>query len=369
MAGDEREAVAGPRRRRNPGGPSLRILVLATAGALLVAACGGGDLPQNSLDPEGPIARDIDGLWQLTFWIAVVIFVLVQAALLWSIFRYRERPGDDRKVRQAHGNTRLEVMWTIIPAVLLAVLAVPTVSTLFDIREEPEGDVLQVEVVGHQWWWEFHYPEQGFYTANELHIPEDRPVNLTMTSADVIHSFWVPKLNGKRDAVPGRLSRLTLIADDPTPEGEPIFGQCAEFCGLAHADMRVKVFVHDEAGFGEWAAAQSQPAVIPTDGLAAEGWETFKLVCTACHPVAGAEEANVRLAPDLTHYGSRTTFGGASFRNDTEHLRAWLRNPSDLKPMAPERNDVAAGRILGMPSFGLDSRQIDGLVALLQGWE
>ncbi len=361
--------MAGPRRRRRSIRPSLRIFGLSLATLLLLAAGGGEDLPQNSLDPEGPIARDIDGLWQLTFWIAVVIFVLVQAALLYSIFRFRDK-GEERRIRQLHGNTRLEVMWTIIPAVLLAFLAVPTVSTLFDIREAPEGDdVLEINVIGHQWWWEFHYPDQDFYTANELHIPEDRPVYLTMTSADVIHSFWVPKLNGKRDVVPGRFSNLTLIADDPTPEDTPIFGQCAEFCGLAHADMRVKVFVHDEAGFQEWAASQAEPAVIPTEGLAAEGWETFKLVCTACHPVAGADEANVRLAPDLTHYASRSTFGGASFRNDTEHLRAWLRNPSDLKPMAPERNDIAAGRILGMPNFGLDSRQIDGLVALLQGWE
>ncbi len=350
-----------------------RLVLGAVLATIALAACGTEEVPQNSLDPAGPIARDIDGLWWLVFWIAAVIFVLVQAALLVSIFRFRARKGDEgRRIRQLHGNTKLEVAWTIAPAVLLAVIAVPTVATLFDIRAEPTGDdVLEINVVGHQWWWEYEYPEFGFFTANELHIPAGRPVNLTMTSDDVIHSFWLPRLNGKRDLVPGRVSNLTLFADEPTPDGEFLWGQCAEFCGLAHADMRLKVKVHDEDGFQAWAAGQAQPAVIPTDGPAAEGWEIFKLVCTACHPVAGTEEAQVRLAPDLTHYGSRSWFAGATFRNTTEHLAAWLRNPGDLKPMAPELNDLAADppRILGMPNFGLGGAEVDALVALLQSWE
>ncbi len=348
-------------------------LLLGVAGVTLaLAACGDqGDLPQNSLDPQGPIARDIDDLWNLVFWIAVVVFVLVQGALLVAIFRFRARKGDEeRKIRQLHGNTRLEVLWTIIPAVLLAVLVVPTVSVLFDIREEPTGDdVLRINVTGHQWWWEFEYPE-GFHTANEMHIPAGRDVYLTMTSADVIHSFWVPALNGKRDVVPGRFQNLTLNADNPTPPGEPLFGQCAEFCGLAHADMRIKVFVDDEEGFAAWADNQAQPAVIPTEGLAADGWGTFTRVCSACHAVAGTD-AELRLAPDLTHFASRTTFGGATFENTTEHLSEWLRNPSALKPMAPDLNDLAATppRVLGMPDFGLDNAEIRGLVALLEGWD
>ncbi len=350
-----------------------RLAVLTGFAALALAACGTEEMPQNSLDPAGPIARDIDGLWWAVFWIAAVIFVLVQAALLFSIIRFRARKGDEgRRIRQLHGNTKLEVGWTIAPAVLLAVIAVPTVATLFEIREEPTGDdVLAVNVVGHQWWWEYEYPEFGFFTANELHIPADRPVYLTMTSDDVIHSFWLPRLNGKRDLVPGRTSHLTLIADEPTPDGEFLWGQCAEFCGLSHADMRLKVKVHDEEGFQAWAAAQAQPAVIPTEGLAAEGWEIFKVVCTACHPVAGAEEAQQRLAPDLTHYGSRDWFAGATYLNTEEHLRAWLRNPEDLKPMAPELNDLGADppRILGMPNFGLDEGEIDALIALLQSWQ
>jgi cytochrome c oxidase subunit 2 len=194
-----------------------------------------------------------------------------------------------------------------------------------------------------------------------MHIPTGRPVYLSITSVDVIHSFWIPQLNGKRDAVPGRVAHLTIQADDPGV----YLGQCAEFCGLAHADMRQRVFAHQEADFEAWAVAQAQPAVIPTEGLAAEGWETFRTVCSACHAIDGTE-ATTQLAPNLTHFASRTSFGGATFDNTEEHLRAWLRNPSDLKPMRPDRNDLAAGRILGMPDFGLTEDQIDGLLALLE---
>ena len=216
-------------------------------------------------------------------------------------------------------------------------------------------------MIGHPWWWEFRYPDYGFSTANEMHIPTDRPVYLSITSVDVIHSFWVPQLNGKRDAVPGRTTHLTLQADEPGI----YLGQCAEFCGLAHADMRHRVFAHEEADFETWALAQAQPAVIPTEGLAAEGWETFQVVCSACHAVDGTE-ATVTLAPNLTHFASRTSFGGATFANTEQHLREWLRDPSALKPMDPDRNDLAAGRVLGMPNFGLTEEQIDGLIALLE---
>ena len=334
---------------------------------LLLSACS-QELPQNSLDPAGPISRDIDGLFRLVFWIAVVIFVLVQGGLLYSVFRFRMRKGEElRPVAQVHGNTRLEVVWTVLPAILLAGIAVPTLSTLFDLSAEPEGERIDVNVVGHQWWWEFEYPELGVVTANELHIPAEETVYLTMTSDDVIHSFWVPKLNGKRDAVPGRETNLTLIADADTVGDDPILGQCAEFCGLAHADMRIRVFVHTPEDFAEWAAQQAKPAVIPTEGPAAAGWETFQVVCSACHAVGGSDFQQ-RLAPDLTHFASRTTFGSATFESTPENLRAWLHNPSDLKPMDPDRNDIAAGRILGMPNFGLSESEITELLALLESF-
>ncbi len=328
-------------------------------------------------------------------------------AYVLSLLRFRERKNDDREPKQVHGNTRLEIVWTIIPAVLLAVLAVPTIQTLFEVRDVPEGpDVLQVKVTGHQWWWEFEYPDivaddgRTLITANELHIPAETPVNLTMTSADVIHSFWVPPLNGKRDAVPGRVTTLTLetdgdvlLTDNGFGEGV-ILGQCAEFCGLAHADMWMRVFVHTDAEFEAWAAGQLEPPALPETGAAAAGWETFNLVCTACHQATVAQPDGTvetvgpdnfvtvddeifrsSLGPNLTKFGARTTFGGASF--DTpwanpavrEHLVQWLRNPADIKPMDPDRNDIPAGRILGMPNFGLTDEEIDNLIAMLEGWQ
>jgi len=354
----------------HPHAPNRRLALAALAAlALLLSACGEKNLPLDSLDPEGPIARDIDNLFTWVFGIAAVVFVLVEGFLVFAVLRHRRRKGEeDRAVKQSHGNTRLEITWTVLPALLLAGIAVPTVATQFDIRSEPEGERIEITVTGHQWWWEFEFPQYGFTTANEIHIPAGKDVYLTMTSADVIHSFWLPNLSGKRDLVPGRTSNLTLIADDPTPAGKPFFGVCAEFCGLAHADMRMLVFVDTEEDFEAWAAAQAEPAIIPTEGLAAEGYDTFGQVCSACHAVAGTEY-DQRRAPDLTHFGGRTTFGGASIANDTAHLEEWLADPSDLKPMDPDRNDLESGRILGMPNFGLDEAQIDGLVALLQSWK
>lgn len=352
------------------------MLALVSVVTLVLSACAGqdrlgiesgaGELPQNTLDPAGPIARDIDGLWWLVFWIAAVIFVIVQVALIYVVIRYRRRKDEDRPVKQVHGNARLEIIWTIIPAVILAAIAIPTVSTLFELRAEPDpsDNPLHIEVVGHQWWWEVTYGDYGFTTANELHIPTDRPVYLTMTSADVIHSFWVPRLAGKRDLVPGRETNLTMQADEPGM----YLGQCAEFCGLAHADMRLRVFAAEPAEFEAWALGQAEPAVIPADGPAADGWETFQLVCASCHAIDGTA-AQAQLAPNLTHFASRTTFGGATFANTRDHLRDWLADPSALKPMRPELNDLEAGRILGMPNLGLTEEEIDDLLALLEALE
>ncbi len=377
--------------RGEPGRPLRRFGLIALLTTILAGCSGAG--PQTALNPEGPIGRSIDDLWELVFIMATVVFVIVQAALFYTIIKYRSRKGDDSEPVQVHGNTRLEILWTIIPVVILASIGYPIVKGIFDVRAIAEGpDVLQVQVTGHQWWWEFEYvdikDENGrtLVTANELYIPEDRKVNLTMTSADVIHSFWVPVLAGKRDVVPNRVSNMTLIADDPTPPDEPHPGQCAEYCGLAHADMRFKVHVRTQADFDTWAAGQLAPAAIPTEGEAASGYQAFN-TCVACHnarvlgedgvedigPVRTIEVDGVTftssLAPDLTHFGSRNTFGAGTFENTREHLADWLANPSDLKPMRPELNDIEAGRILGMPNFNLSSDDINSLIALLEGWK
>jgi len=368
VIGHSRVRLGDARRHR------VVILLVVVALAAIASACSGNDPtnlarvvdganPQSALDPKGPTAETIDNLFWVVFWIAAAVFFLVQGVLLIAIFRFRQRKGKERAVRQVHGNMRLELVWTIIPVVVLAVIAVPTLSTLFDIRSapDPSENALEVEVVGHQWWWEFRYPAYGFTTANELHIPVDRPIYLTMTSADVIHSFWVPPLNGKRDVVPGRTSNLTLQADDPGV----YVGQCAEFCGLAHADMRIRVFAETPDDFEQWAQDQQQPALIPETGSAAAGWETFNTICVACHTVDGTP-AQVNLAPNLTHLASRTSFAGATIDNTPENLRAWLHDPSALKPMRPDLNMPSQGRIMGMPNFNLTPQQLDDLVALLE---
>ena len=377
-----------------------RRFVVAGGLGLVLGACSGSG-PQTSLEPLGPAADRIDSLWLLVYVIASVVFILVMGALVFAIIRFREKKGDERQPIQTHGNTRLEITWTIIPAVILAVITVPTVQGIFELREEPtDPDTIHINVTGHQWWWEYEYPgftgEDGrsLFTANELHIPAGVPVYLTMTSADVIHSFWVPPLNGKRDVVPGSISNLILTADPAAATvdlgfGEGvILGQCAEFCGLSHADMRIRAFIHSQEEFQTWVDQQLQPAPVAETGPAADGFRTFTAVCTACHQstvqqpdgtvetvgpndfyvdIAGTE-LHSALAPDLTGFNSRTTFGGAVFTNDSEHLTVWLDDPANLKPMEPQYNDISSRRILGMPSFGLTAQEIFELEEMLGMW-
>jgi len=346
---------------------------------LLVASCS-STLPQSSLNPKSVEAQQIDDLWILVLVIAVIVFVVVEGLLVIAIFRFRRRKNDDTEPKQIHGNTALEIAWSIAPAVILAIVSVPMLVTLFDIRSPAEGDVLVVNVIGHQWWWEFEYPDivddrgRPLTTANELHIPAGRTTELRMTSADVIHSFWVPPLAGKRDLVPGRETFIKITPDLQTA-GEAIPGQCAEFCGLGHADMRMLVFVDTEEDFAAWTDQQTQPVVVPLDGPAASGFEIFTAVCATCHQaMVSTADGNVEvigqaIAPDLTHFGSRTTLGARILDNTAEHLAEWIDDPSALKAMAPELNDFDSGRILGMPDYGLDDQEIAELVTLLEGWK
>lgn len=384
------------KQQRNARGLILsrgRVVLLVAALGVVLSACSGAG-PQTALNPEGPVARIIDNLWELVFVLATIVFVIVEAAIVYTIIRFRARKDDESEPVQVHGNTRLEIVWTIIPVLILAAIGYPVISGIFDVRAIAEGDdVLQVQVTGHQWWWEFEYPglvdENGnsIVTANELVIPEDTTVNLTMTSSDVIHSFWVPILAGKRDVVPSRITNLTIVADDPTPPDEPHPGQCAEFCGLAHADMRLKVHVRSEADFDAWVDAQLTPAEIPTENPGAAGYDAFNVTCVVCHNASVAGENGPEdlgpvdtvevdgftfassLGPDLTHFGSRLTFGAGTFDNTEGPLAQWLDDPTSLKPMHPELNDIEGGRILGMPDYGLSAEDIANLIALLEGWE
>lgn len=324
--------------------------------ALVLTACA-DTLPRSTLNPLGENAETIDGLFRLTLWIAAVFFVGVNAAVLYVAYRFRAKKGDDREPKQIHGNDTLEITWTVIPALILATIAVPTIQTIFDLAEEPEG-ALQVEVIGHQWWWEYRYVDSGVVTANELYIPTDQPVFLSMTTddTDVIHSFWIPNLNGKRDVVPGRVNTLTISAEE---EGVYL-GQCAEFCGLSHARMRMTVTAVSQGDFDQWVSDQLEPGDVD---LESEGWGLFlDKGCSACHAIGGtdAEGGGLNPGPDLTHLASRATFAGATYDQNTENLSAWLRNPSDLKPMEPDSDR-------GMPNLGLNEDEIDTLVGFLQG--
>ncbi len=326
-----------------------RALSVTAAAGLLLVACGDQELPQNALDPEGPVARQLDDLIDPVFAVAGVVFVLVQGLVLYSALRFRRR-SDDEAPRQVHGNAKMELGWTIVPALILLVISVLTVGTIADIDRKAEGaDVVSVKVTGHQWWWEFEYPGRGVVTANELHIPTGRQVALELTSDDVIHSFWPPKLAGKLDVIPNRTNFMTIEADEPGT----YFGQCAEFCGLSHADMRLRVVAHTSTDFDEWVRTNAAPAERPTEGEAGEGAALFRTKgCASCHTVDGYSAGE--LGPDLTHLQQRKVFAGATFDLNEQNLRVWLRDPPGEKP----------GSL--MPNLELSEDEITQLIAYLE---
>jgi cytochrome c oxidase subunit 2 len=322
--------------------------------ALLGAACA-RNAPLDSLRPAGPIAREIDSLWKIVFTAAVAVFVVVEGLIVVAIIRFRQRKGDDVPPKQTHGNTRAEITWTIAPALLLAVLAVPTVLTIFALaRERPNS--LHVDVTGQQWWWRYDYPDAKVTTANELHIPTGRPIRLALHSKDIIHSFWVPRLGGKQDVVPGRTNHVTIQADRP---GE-YAGTCAEYCGLSHANMRLKVFAHTPADFEKWLDEQGMDAERPTRGLALKGEGIFQAQqCVTCHTLRFAgSKAKGEVGPDLTHFAGRTTFAGSIFERTDANLREWLRDAPARKP--------GSKMPAGVATLGLSEDDITALITYLQ---
>ncbi|CAN5329748.1 cytochrome c oxidase subunit II [soil metagenome] len=368
-----------------------RAFLALAATALLVSGCStnmdgassgsipgpdpGRGIPADALNPLGPIAERQHELWTLPYAIAIGVFVLIFGGLAYIIVAFRDK-GQTELPKQVHGNTRLEITWTMIPAVILVVIAVPTVQAIFELQDEPADDALIVSVIGKQYWWQFDYVDEGFTTASELHIPVGREVFIELDgtipedpgeratiyqTTPVLHSFWVPSLAGKRDWVPGTIRPLRIQADEPGVYP----GLCAEFCGLSHANMRFTVIAHDPADYDAWVANQQSPAETPTSGLAAEGAEVFANNCVSCHAVAGLE-ANIdsRVGPVLTHFAEREAFAGYIFDSPygdqvedaaqaEEHLRQWLLDPASIKPGAQ------------MPALGLSDDQIDALIAYL----
>jgi cytochrome c oxidase subunit 2 len=301
---------------------------------LLVSACG-GPFAQSAMEPASEIAQRLQDLFEGIFWWAVAVFVLVEGALLFTILRFRAgRSGEPAAPRHVHGNTILELVWTLAPAVVLVMIAVPTIALIWEV-DQPTDDpnALIVEVVGHQWWWEFRYPDFDIVTANELHLPAGRTIDLRLTSADVIHSFWLPRLAGKRDVIPGRENDLWFVADSVGT----YIGQCAEFCGLSHALMKLEAVVETPADFETWVQAQSvaAPPLPETDPLAALAEEgaaaLMRTGCVACHRVDGTQAQGI-LGPDLSHVGSRRTIAAGILENTAENMDRWLRDPTAVKP-------------------------------------
>ena len=325
-------------------------------------------------------------------WLGIAVFVFVEALLVYVMIRYRRRPND-REPEHVHGNTKLELTWTILPAFVLAIIAVPTVQQIWKYQSGAPANALQIDVIGHQWWWEFRYPEQNITTANELYLPTGRPVNFSMRSVDVIHSFWIPQLGGKRDLMK---NRTNFIWFTPDSVGTQAFnGSCNEYCGTSHANMRFRAYTVSPDEFDRWVAGQQANAIFPAApeappptpaagagatpvaqqppapaapavggyvfpaeqlpdhvvprtpipagltideavlaaGDAQRGFQQYsRSACIGCHRVRGNPASVGLIGPDLTHFGSRNTLGAGLFPNDARHLALWIKNSRKMKP-------------------------------------
>ncbi len=347
----------------------------AVALALVLTAC---STPQTIFDPKGSNAEKINRL-QVPVFIAAGVVGLIVAVMLTFVMltgRRRRRTVEDDPA-QIHGNTRVEIGWTIVPFLILLAVAIPTVATLISIDRTP-SDAMKISVFGQQWWWSYQYDVNGdgipdVETANELVLPAGKPVTLEVQSRDVIHSFWIPALNGTRDAVPGRVQTLQIVADQPGVYQ----GQCKEFCGLSHANMRARAIAMSPSDFDAWLRGQQAgPPAPPVGSQAAAGLELFKAKCAQCHQINTVNDVEghaalvARYAPNLTHLMSRTVFVSGLFPLyvtdakgnqifNRNQLEAWLRDPPGLLPMAAEE-----GR--GMPNLLLSENDIDQLISYLQ---
>ena len=275
--------------------------------------------------------------------IALLIFIGVEGALVYAIWRYRASRLVAGEAAAFEGNRRLEIAWTAAPALILAVVFVLTLGTMAEINGAGVAPAMRIAAIGHQWWWEFSYG--GVKTANELHIPVDTPVDLEVTSADVIHTFWVPELGPKKDMLPGVTNRLRLLAR----RAGSYDGQCAEFCGIEHAWMRIRVVAESQSDFDAWLRTQTQPR-----GTIETKAEPIFLanICVNCHTIRGTAAAGTA-GPDLTHVGARATIGAGVLLNDVGRMRAWLADPQRYKPGAL------------MPSVPLSDADLDALAAYL----
>jgi cytochrome c oxidase subunit II len=309
----------------------------------------------NILAPASTPAKAIFGLSLFVLAVTALIFVVVFSLLVYSVVKFRGRAIDaGREPAQVYGSTQIELAWTVIPVLIVAVLFLATARVIHAIQDAPKpAAALDVTVIGHQFWWEFRYPKLGIVTANELHIPASDPAHPTPTflkllSADTDHSFWVPELGGKTDLIPNRVNQMWL--DPPRPG--IYLGQCAQYCGTQHAKMLLRVYVDAPADFAAWVTAQQQAAV--QEPQASAGKRVFETTaCINCHAVGGTP-ANGRFGPDLTHLMSRSTLASGAAENTLANLRLWIQNPNAIKP----------GSL--MPAMKLSDADLDAVTGYLE---
>lgn len=322
--------------------------------------------PQSTLDPRSNTAVAEYDLLVPIFWAAVVVFVIVEALLVYSVFRFRSRGDPNAIPVQFHGNTSLEIGWTIAPAIVLGVIFLMTAQTLNVVHSPPAAAAsgINVHVIGHQWWWEFQYPDlltaegKPITTASDAHIPAGQVINYTLESVDVIHSFWVPQLGGKTDVIPGHTNRGFFNA----PQVGQYFAQCAEFCGTQHAQMRFRVIAQSAGDFDAWVKGQ-QALPAPPSGLAQQGADLFAAsACIGCHTIAGTKAVGV-IGPNLTHFGSRMTIAAGVLDNTPDNLSKWLHDPEAVKP----GNDMSVAMHTVVSQWGADAdKNIAMLVAYVE---
>lgn len=401
------------RARRSVSAALMPVFVLG------LAACTG--LPNTTFGAHSEVGRAEDRLTYLLLILGGIVFVLIEGALIFAVVKFRARPNA-AVPKQTHGNARLEVTWTLIPALILAVIAIPSIRTIFQTEATAAAGSLQVEVIGHQWWWEFRYPQYKIVTANELYIPVGQTVNFSLRTNDVIHSFWIPQLAGKRDVVHRDRPNWLWF----TPDSIGVWnGFCAEYCGASHSNMRFRVFTVSPEQFKDWVAHQQTgpafpaaaaaaaaadtgkkagsapatpattvaltsadtntatvpydkmpvwsqpatpvPAALPFDASTiakadpARGAQIFKTAaCIGCHTIQGVSMGII--GPNLTHVGSRNTIGAALYPNDMKHLTMWIK---DARMMKPGSIMPPMGKGLPETMGTFDDQQIADLAAYL----
>ncbi|HRI15413.1 MAG TPA: cytochrome c oxidase subunit II [Verrucomicrobiota bacterium] len=320
----------------------------------MVACAADPALVPSIFAPESVPAESIYRLSHFVLAVTGAIFLVVFGLIAYATIRFRRRADDDgTEPPQVYGSNPVEMAWTIVPILVVVVLALTSARVIQEIQNahRPEA-ALDVEVIGHQWWWEIRYPKLGVVTANELHVPVSavslrRPTFLQLRSADVAHSFWVPRLAGKTDLIPNRANSMWI---EPRRTGL-FLGQCAEYCGTQHAKMLLRVYVHTQEEFDKWVAGQRQ-ASVRNPAVAAGRLVFERTACINCHAIDGSV-ADGRFGPDLTHLMSREMLAAGVLRNSPENLRAWIQDPAKIKPGAL------------MPAMNLTPTELDQVVAYL----